>query len=408
LRICLLCYRGNPYSGGQGIYLKYIAEELHGLGHEVHVITGPPYPDLHRGIIVHYIHNNQYFIRKGNSIIDRNNPFCIFNPLNFYEMFSSRFGVFPEIMSFSIRAYLKLRELLRTVRFDIIHDNQCLGYGLLLIKSTGVPLIATIHHPLVIDLQTSIGKASNFINKCKTVMFYPVLMQKIVSKRLSHIITVSRNSRLNNNKYFSIPMSKQTVIYNGVDIKNFRPIKNIRKKSGKILFVGNITDEKKGFPYLVKAMKNADRQVMLTVIDGGSPHRKGIYEMIREMGVSDRIDFIGKITEEELAYQYNEAEIAVVPSVYEGFGFPAAEAMACGTPVIASDGGALPEVVGDAGIIVPARNSLKLAESINTLISDKKAAGVIGRKGIERVRQLFTWQKAVQKMTEVYKEQMSN
>jgi len=402
LRICLLCYRGNPYCGGQGIYLKYIAEELFRQGHDVHVIVGPPYPNLKKEIKVHYIPNNEYFIKNGKHIINQINPFDIFNPINFYEYLSTRFGCFSEISSFSIRAYLKLCELSKKISFDIIHDNQCLGYGLLLIKNLGIPVIATIHHPLYIDLQTILGKATTFENSIKSIMFYPTLMQKIVSKRLDHVISVSEDSKKQINNYLKVPMEKQTVIYNGLDRHIFRTLDGVKKKKGKIIFVGNVIDGKKGFLYLAKAMKNVGEEISLTVVDGGSPHKKGIYKHLKKFGIEDKIEFTGKVTNDELVRHYNESEIAVVPSLYEGFGFPAAEAMSCGVPVISSDGGALPEVVGDAGIIVPARDGFALADALNGLFSNRKKLKEMGKLGIERVKTHFNWQNSVNQMIDVY------
>lgn len=402
MRICLLCYRANPYSGGQGIYLKYIAEELIRQGHEVHVIAGPPYPSLDEKITVHRIHNNEYFIKKGLSIIDYKDPMAVFQPVNFYEYFSSRFGVFPEIKSFSIRAYLKIRSLSQNIKFDIIHDNQCLGYGLMMMKSLGIPLVATIHHPLTIDLKNAVLKASSFKNAGKVVMFYPVLMQRLVSRQLDHIITVSEDSKNMNHSHFGIPLEKQTVIYNGTDTDIFRPVYNIKKNKKKLIFVGNVTDEKKGFTYLARAMRSIDSSCYLTVVDGGSPHRKGIDDLLNTLGISHRVEFTGKITTDELVRHYNEAQIAIVPSVYEGFGFPASEAMACGTPVIASDGGALPEVVGDAGITVPARDVSALAEAVNMMLSNKKKLKQMREKGISRVENMFSWEKTVSRIVEVY------
>ncbi len=211
MRICLLLYRGNPYSGGQGIYLKYVAEELVRQGHEVHAIVGPPYPLSMEGVFVHKIPNNQYYVRKGLSFIEPERPFEIFSPINFYEFFHSRLGAFPEISSFGYRAYLLLRKLHRKYRYDIIHDNQSLGYGLLLMKSLGVPVVATIHHPLTIDMENGIERCPTFVKKMKTVMFYPVLMQGFVSRRLDHVITVSEDSRRAVNRAF------------GGDLDNFDP-----------------------------------------------------------------------------------------------------------------------------------------------------------------------------------------
>jgi glycosyltransferase involved in cell wall biosynthesis len=371
-------------------------------GHDVHVIVGPPYPALKKGITVHYIRNNEYFIKGRRTMIDPAEPFNILGPINFYEYFSSRFGAFPEIRAFSIRAYLKLRELLQKTEFDIIHDNQCLGYGLLLIKTLGIPVIATIHHPLYIDLANIIDTASTFFNAGRAVMFYPVLMQKIVSKRLDHIIAVSEDSKKRNNIHFGVPLEKQTVVYNGLDRGVFRRLKNVRKIKGKVIFVGNVIDKKKGFGYLLRAMRNVVDDLKLTVVDGGSPHRKGIEDLIAQLGLRNRIEFAGMASTEELVRHYNEAEIAVVPSLYEGFGFPAAEAMSCGTPVVASDGGALPEVVGNAGIIYPARDEFALAEALNNLYSDRKKMRDCGESGSERVKRYFSWEKAVDNMVQIY------
>ncbi len=402
MKICLLCYRGNPYCGGQGIYLKYVAEELVRQGHEVHAISGPPYPLPMKGVVLHRLTNNEYYIKRRLSIISPREPFDIFRPLNIYEYLSTRYWAFSEINAFSFRAYLKLRELMRHIRFDVIHDNQCVGYGLLLMRTLGLPVISTIHHPLSIDLENVLERASSFLNKAKGVMFYPLGMQKFVSKRLDHIITVSEDSKLRISEYFGVPMEKQTVVYNGLDRNIFHPLKGVKKVKGKIVFVGNVEDGKKGFAYLVKALRHVKSPISLTVIDGGSPHRKITSQLILNLGLEERIRFTGKINVEDLVRHYSEAELAVVPSTYEGFGFPAAEAMSCSVPVVSSDGGALPEVVGDAGIVVPARDELALAAAIDELFADRKRLKALGKRGIERVETHFSWEEAVRKMIRVY------
>ncbi|HOS40618.1 MAG TPA: glycosyltransferase family 4 protein [Spirochaetota bacterium] len=402
MRICLLCYRGNPYCGGQGIYLKYVAEELVRQGHEVHAIVGPPAPPAMRGVTVHYVPNNEYYVKKGASVINPERPFDIFDPVNLYQYATSRVGAFPEISAFSYRAFAMLRELSQTVRFDVIHDNQCLGYGLLLMQGLGVPVIATIHHPLTVDLKNVIERASSFANKVKGIFFYPISMQRFVAKRLDHVITVSEDSRDRITRSFGVPAQRQTVVYNGLDRTIFRPLRAVKKVRGKIVFVGNVEDGKKGFLYLVKALSHLDAEVNLTVVDGGSPHRRVSTLLIEKLGLAGRISFTGKTTTDDLVRHYNEAQIAVVPSTHEGFGFPAAEAMACGTPVIASDGGALPEVVGDAGVIVPARDSYALAEAIHALLADPKKMKSLGAAGQARVAEHFSWEAAVRRMVGVY------
>jgi glycosyltransferase involved in cell wall biosynthesis len=403
MRICLLCYRGNPYSGGQGIYLKYVAEELVRQGHDVHAIVGPPYTEHMLGVTMHHIHNNEYFIKKGRSVISKDRPFDILEPLNAYEYLSTRLGAFSEISAFSHRAFYYLRDLMSRTPFDIIHDNQCLGYGLLFLRQLGVPVVATIHHPLSVDLENVLERASSFKNKMKAVMFYPTLMQQIVSKRLDHVITVSEDSKRRIHADFGVPFEMQTVVYNGLDMGIFRSLRGVKRKKGKILFVGNIEDGKKGFVYLLKALPLLKNKVRLTVIDGGAPHRKLTLRFIHKLGIGDMIEFAGTASNEELVRHYCEAEITMVPSTYEGFGFPAAEAMACGSPVIASNGGALPEVVGDAGIVVPARDERALAAAIDGLIADAKKRKEMGRAGIERISREFNWPNAVGQMVEVYK-----
>jgi len=403
LKICMLCYRGNPYSGGQGIYLKYVAEELARQGHEVHAIVGPPYPSKMDGVKVHHIHNNEYYVRKGLKIINSDSPFDILRPLNAYEYLSTRLGAFSEISAFSFRAFLKIRELLRHISFDVIHDNQCIGYGLLLMRSFGIPVVATIHHPLSVDLENALERASSFANRMKGVMFYPILMQRLVSKRLDHVITVSEDSKRRINSDFGVPMEKQTVVYNGLDESIFRPIPGVGKKKGKMLFVGNVEDGKKGFVYLLKALTMVKSDLRLTVVDGGSPHRRLAGALIERLGLGGRIEFTGKTDTSSLVRHYCESEMVVVPSVYEGFGFPAAEAMACGVPVIASDGGALPEVVGEAGVIVPARDERALACAIDGLYSDRKLMRRLGSEGNARVLKEFNWTRAVERMVSVFR-----
>ncbi len=407
MKICLLCYRGNPYSGGQGIYLRYVAEELVRQGHSVHAIVGPPYPPEIDGVTVHYISNNEYFVKKKGEVINPESPFDILSPVNFYEYLHTRAGAFPEISSFSYRAYFLLRQLQKQEKFDLIHDNQCVGYGLLFMKTLGIPVISTIHHPLSIDLENVLERVDSFKKKVKSVIFYPLLMQQFVSKRLDHVITVSEDSRRTINRDFGVPVEKQTVVYNGIDRSVFRPLDNVKRKNNNIIFVGNVEDGKKGFVYLLKALTLMKEDVVLTVVDGGAPHRKITQMMVDKLGIREKIDFAGKATMDELVKLYSEATIAIVPSVYEGFGFPAAEAMSCGCPVISSDGGALPEVVGDSGIVVPARDEAALASAIDELITDRKRLTALGRAGIERVIKMFNWKTAVEQMVEVFENSIS-
>ncbi|MCP4137465.1 MAG: glycosyltransferase family 4 protein [bacterium] len=406
MKICLLSYRGNPYCGGQGIYLMYLARELVKLGHEVHVIVGPPYPYEEEGVIIHRISNHNYFNNKKN-FIKPHKPFATLQPLNFYEFVASRFGIFPEIETFSVRVFRKLKELLKIHKFDIIHDNQCLGYGFLLIKKLGVPFVSTIHHPLSIDRSTWFEYPSDFRLKFKRVLYYPLLMQKIVANRMDKIITVSHDSAVEINKAFGVPHHKMGVVYNGMDTSIFYPIRGAKKKKNSVLFVGNVEDRKKGIAYLLRAISLTKNKVHLTIVDGGAPNRNYVPRWIEKFGVNDRVTFTGKIPIETLVELYSQTEIAVAPSLYEGFGFPAAEAMACEVPVISSTGGALPEVVGEhlkTGYLVPPRDAQAIADGIDYLVENPVERDRMGKAARKRVLDVFTWENAAKQMVDSYQE----
>ena len=404
MKICLLSYRGNPYCGGQGIYLMYVARELAKLGHQVHAIVGPPYPFPIEGVTYHYIDNHNYFNIK--DFVKPDKPFATLQPLNFYEFMASKFGIFPEIESFSIRAYCKLRELLKTHHFDIIHDNQCLGYGFLLIKQFGIPFVSTIHHPLTIDRSTWFEYPSSFFLKTKRILYYPLVMQQYVANKMDMIITVSHDSAKEIYNAFGVPLEKQRVVYNGMDSSIFYPIKT-QKRPNSLIFVGNVEDRKKGVIYMLKALTLTKHKVHLTIVDGGAPNRNYVPKWIDKFNLNDRITFTGKIPLDKLVKLYAQTQIALCPSLYEGFGFPAAEAMACELPVIAATGGALPEVVGQhmkTGILVPPRDPYALAEAIDYLIEHPQVRDRIGKAARERVLKTFTWENAAKQMVKVYQE----
>ena len=406
MKICLLSYRGNPYCGGQGIYLMYLAEELVKQGHDVHVIVGPPYPREVEGVTTHYISNHNYFNNK-NNFVKPHKPFATFQPLNFYEFISSKMGIFPEIETFSLRVFMKLRELVKKHHFDIIHDNQCLGYGFMLIKMLGIPFVSTIHHPLTIDRSTWFEYPSDFGIKMKRVLYYPLFMQRIVSNRMDHIITVSYDSAKEITRAFGIPSNKISVVYNGMDPGIFYPLKDIKKRKNSLIFVGNVEDRKKGISYLLKALTMTKNKVHLTIVDGGAPNRRYVPHWIDKFNLNSQITFTGKIPLEKLIQLYSETEIAVSPSIYEGFGFPAAEAMACELPVITSTGGALPEVVGEhmkTGYFVKPRDSKAIAQGIDFLIEHPEVREQMGADARKRVLNVFTWENAARQLVGIYEE----
>jgi len=409
MKICLLSYRGNPYCGGQGIYLSYLARELVKLGHEVHVLVGPPYPFFMDGARLHKIHDFNLF-NSLTGFLSASNPLQIFSPLHFLELAASRIGIFPEMHAFSFRSFKKIKDMLEKERFDIIHDNQCLGYGLLLMRNFKIPVVATVHHPLFIDFKIAFEHYPKFRDKYRWALYYPLIMQRHVTKRLDGIITVSENSANDINKYFKVPYKKIWVVYNGVDTNIFQRSNAIPKDNKRLIFVGNTDDRKKGVLYLLQAMRQLEDDIKLTIVDGGAPRHRFTPKMVRKYGLENRVTFTGKIQDvRELAKFYSASNIAIVPSLYEGFGFPAAEAMSCELPIIASNISALPEVVGngECGILVPPRNPDAIASAVRQLFADKELMLNMGRAGRERVEKLFNWREAAQRTIAVYEEVLS-
>ena len=207
MKICLLSYRGNPYCGGQGIYLYYLARELVKLGHDVHVLVGPPYPLSMDGAKLHKVHNFNFYNFEKN-FLSAPNPLQCFSPLQFYELAAARVGFFPEMFAFSFRSFKKIRKLLEKERFDIIHDNQCLGYGLLMMKHFKIPVVSTVHHPLSVDRRIEFEHHPRFSDKYRRVLYYPLIMQKFITKRLDGVITVSESSAEDVRDYFKVPRKK--------------------------------------------------------------------------------------------------------------------------------------------------------------------------------------------------------
>jgi len=402
LKICLLTYRGNPNCGGQGVYIKHLSKALSDLGHDVDVLSGPPYPHLDPGVRLHqlpsldlYNAEHPFRLKKVSSLA---------NPLNMYEFITMCTGRFPEPYTFGVRAYRYLQK--NKKKYDIVHDNQCLSYGIGKIADEVVPTIATIHHPITVDRQEEFKSATTQkkINMIKRWYSF-IKMQKEVARQLSHIVTVSECSKIDIAKEFSIHASKFRVIPNGINKEFFYPVQNGPRPENTIIVTNSADTPLKGLRYLLEAVSQVRKKqsVKLTVI--GEPKKNGtVKKLVEELKISDIVHFTGRIQNEEFADYYSKATIAVVPSLYEGFGLPAAEAMACGVPLISTSGGALPEVVGDAGIIVPPADPGALAREIMYLFKHPDQRKRMAKAGIERVDSIFNWPKAASDMVDVYRE----
>ncbi|MPZ23116.1 MAG: glycosyltransferase, partial [Dehalococcoidia bacterium] len=410
VKICLLMYMGNMYSGGQGIYIDYLSREFVRMGHEVHVISGPPCLELDERVTVHRVEAFNFFLDPVSTLAAYRAPWRILSPLNFYEFAATRVGMFPLMFAYSFRAARRLAELQRTHRFDVVHDNQHLGYGLLLMKRMGLPVVATLHHPLKIDRAEAIAQAAGPLEFTRHMLFYPFVMQDIVTPRLDRVITVSNSAAAAIEQAFPVSRSDTLrVVYNGVDTDQFHPDAGAEKVPGRIIYVANTEDRKKGARFLLEALSLLQREgeeFHLVLVDRDKDDLELVPGLLQQWGLDGRVTVTGRLSREELAALYRSSELAVSPSLYEGFGFPAAEAMASGVPTIATTAGAFPEVIehGESGWLVPPGNPVALAEAISLFLGCRDLRGRFGAAGRSRIAGRFSWQRAAEETIAVYEE----
>ena len=401
LRICLLSYRSNPHCGGQGVYLKQLSRALADLGHHVEVLSGPPDPQLDGDIPVHRVPSLDLY--------DPADPFRLPRPAelaslpNVYEWLNVSTMGFPEPFLFGLRAYQFLQR--NGHRYDVIHDNQSLSYGLWAL-SRRLPTLATIHHPITVDLDIAIRAERYFWRKLKQLRWYSFIhMQKQVARTLPYILTVSECARRDISRDFTIPLERFRIVPNGINTDLFYPLPHVQRDSHRIIVTNSADTPLKGLIYLLHAIAEIRRRRPVRLVVIGQPKPNGTIErLVRKLDLAEQVSFTGRISSAAFVREYARAGMAVVPSVYEGFGLPAGEAMACGVPVIATTGGALPEVVGDAGILVPPRDTPALAAAIENLLDDPAKAAALGQRGYQRVQAHFTWQRAAEKTVNAYRE----
>jgi glycosyltransferase involved in cell wall biosynthesis len=393
LRIAFLIYRGNPRCGGQGVYTRHLTRELRALGHSVEVFSGPPWPELDPGV--------GFTPVPGLDLYRDPDPFRVPHP----REFTSRedwleFGVmctagFGEPLAFSRRARQLLQE--RRGDFDVVHDNQCLGTGMLGMVDDGWPLLTTLHHPITVDRELALSHTTNPWQWLTTKRWFGFLtMQVKVARALPAVVTVSENSRTDISAQMKVRPERMTVVPVGVDTTVFRPIDGVVPVPGRIMVTSSSDVPMKGLVPLLEAVAKlrTERDIALTVI--GRPREGGrVDKTISRLGLGDIVECISGISDDALARLYGEAEVAVVPSLYEGFSLPAIEAMSCGVAVVATTGGALPEVVGtdgETGLLVPPNDPGALAGAIARLLDDPPLRARLGAAGRQRVISRFTWQ----------------
>lgn len=411
LRIAFIVYQGNPNSGGQGVFIHYMTREMIGLGHEVHVIAGRPYPEVDEGVHLHRLKTYRMwdFMNDIDEYRYRTNPVLYFHPFNFYEMVSTRLSFGSLLFTFSMRAYNKLHELSQEQPFDLVHDNQTLSYGILLMKAKGLPVVASIHHPLSIDRRNRLAQVRGIHETAMALLWFPWVMQEYVARRVDRVITCSENSASSIQQDLHLPPGKLQVIHYGADTDIFRPLEDVETERNSILFVGDSEDRNKGARYLLEALHGLRHRLHFHVnfVD----HRswldlKTIQTLRKKYRLAKYMTVLPRASTEELVRLYNRSQVVVLPSLYEGFGLPAVEAMACGVPVIATRAGALSEIVEDGvtGILVPPADAAALNAALRLLLSDPELCRRMGEAGRRRVVENFTWRRTALRMVEVYED----
>ncbi|MGN6695646.1 MAG: glycosyltransferase family 4 protein [Aquihabitans sp.] len=409
LRIALLAYRGKPHCGGQGIYVRHLSKALVDLGHEVEVFGGPPYPELDPRVKLTKLPSleiyNDYFPMRQPGLWE------LKNWKDWLEVATFTFGTFPEPLAFTLRAWDELKH--RKDEFDIVHDNQSLGFGLLAIEREGLPVIATIHHPITVDRRLEIEHAQGFLKKFNLRRWYAFVdMQTEVARRLKRVITVSENSFKDIHADHKVDEDRMHIVPVGVDPEMFLPVEGVERKPGMFITTASADVAMKGLRYLLEAvakLRTERPEITLTVIGKAKPGGESA-RTIDELGLSDVVTFVSGVSDERIVELYSEAEVAVVPSLYEGFSLPAIEAMSCAIPLVATTGGAVPEVVGpdnETAFLVPPGDSEALASKLAYVLDNPEVGRKVGLAGRQRVIDHWSWRHTAEKTVDEYRARLA-
>ena len=403
LRIAYLTYRGKPHVGGQGVYTRHLTKALVDLGHSVEVFGGQPYPILDNRIEMHKLpsldlFNDQYPGRIPGYWEIKSRP-------DFVEAMRLFRGQFAEPLTFSKRAYGELKQ--RVNDFDLVHDNQCLGWDILKIEKI-IPTIVTLHHPITRDRELEMTHAATPKRRRSLKRWYSfVEMQGKVASKMPRIVVVSENSINDINKDMGVERDRMRLVPVGVDPELFTPLPLVARKPGQLITTASADVALKGLSFLLEAMAELrqEREIRLTII--GKPRPGHSMDLIESLGLMPYIDFVSGVSDERIVELYAEAELAVVPSLYEGFSLPAIEAMSTGICLVATDGGALPEVTGTDGDTVlqcPAGNAAALAATIRRGLDSPELRARVGENGRHRVVSRWSWRHCAQLTVEQYRE----
>lgn len=405
LRIALLAYRGKPHCGGQGVYVRHLSKALCDLGHHVEVLGGQPYPELDPRVPLVPLPSldiyNEHFPMRMPGLWE------IKNWKDLLEVSTFSFGTFPEPLAFTMRAWDHLKH--RKDDFDLVHDNQSLGFGLLAIERMGLPVIATIHHPITVDRRLEIEHAQGLYKKLTLRRWYAFTdMQTEVARRLERVITVSENSFSDIVTDHKVDPHRMHIVPVGVDPELFVPMPEVKRRAGMLITTASADVAMEGLRYLLEAvakLRTERPEVTLTVI--GRPKEGGeSARTIASLGLEDAVTFVSGVSDQRIVELYAEAEVAVVPSLYEGFSLPAIEAMSTGIPLVATTGGAIPEVVGvdgDTAFSVAPGDGGALAHKIGYVLDHPRIAARVGAAGRQRVIDLWSWRHTAERTVEQYR-----
>jgi glycosyltransferase involved in cell wall biosynthesis len=405
LRIALTSYRSKPHCGGQGVYVRQLSRALAQLGHTVEVFSGPPYPELDNSVALTQVPSLDLYNDAHPFRIPRLHEFRTrTDVLEYAIMCTAGFG---EPRTFSRRVVPLLAA--RAGDFDVVHDNQTFGPRLLEIPKLGLPLVGTMHHPISVDRRLDIA-AAPLRKKLTTRRWYGFLRaQQRTAREFPISIAPSQSSADDAVRDFKLRPDQLTVVPIGVDTDVFRP--QHERVPGRIVAMCSADVPLKGLPVLLKAMHAlpADLPAELIVVTkpapGGSTEK-----LVAELGIGWRVQFVSGLSEEAVATLLASAEVMCVPSLYEGFSLPAAEALASGTPVVASDVGALPEVVGtdgSAAVLVPGGDVAALAAALDELLRSPARRAAMGEQARKRALERLSWQATARGTVEVYRREIA-
>ncbi|MGB6203541.1 MULTISPECIES: glycosyltransferase family 4 protein [Mycolicibacter] len=404
MRIALLSYRSKEHCGGQGVYVRHLSRGLAELGHHVEVFSGQPYPErLDPAVLLREVPSLDLYREPDPFRVPR--PSEIRNRIDLLELTTMWTAGFPEPRTFSLRAARLLAA--RRDDFDVVHDNQCLGTGLLRIAATGLPVVATVHHPITRDRRLDLAAAPWWRKPAVHRWYGFAEMQKRVARRLPELLTVSSTSAADIAADFAVDPARLKVVPLGVDTEVFRPREQPRV-AGRIVAIASADVPLKGVAHLLAAVAElrTERDVELQLV--AKLERGGVTEkLIAELGIADIVTVSSGLTDAELAAVLASAELVCIPSLYEGFSLPAVEAMASGTPVVASRAGALPEVLGDDGVcahLVPPGDAAALTRALGVLLDDPDRRRRLGAAGRRRALDVYSWPAVAAATVAVYRD----